>query len=202
MHGILKHDISVTILIILTGFRPYGKNTTNISGKIVDKLELVDLDFQLIKKVLPVIWDLSLISLKNLLTQTNSNPKLVILLGIHESEKFSIEKCGWNFAFGKDVNNKFKLGLIRLNSPFILKSIIDIKKLYSGLKLQDKKKISISNYPGTYLCNYIYYWNLLLSEKKYLVVFIHVPYKIKLNTGIIVIKNLIKTIISTHTNMI
>ena len=189
-------------MIILTGFGPYGKNTTNISGKIVDKLELMDLDFQLIKKVFPVIWDLSLISLKNLLIQTNSNPKLVILLGIHESKKFSIEKYQWNFAFGKDVNNKFKLGLIRFDSPFILKSIIDINKLYSGLQLQDKKKISISNYPGTYLCNYIYYWNLLLSEKKYLVVFIHVPYKIELNTGIIVIKKLIKTIISIHPNMI
>ncbi len=188
--------------MILTGFRPYGRNTTNSSGKIVDKLELPDLDFLLIKKVFPVIWDLSLISLKNLLTHTISKPKLVVLLGIHESKKFRIEKCGWNFAFGKDVNNKVKFGLIRFNSPFILKSILNINKLYSGLQLQDTKNISISNYPGTYLCNYIYYWNLLFSEKKYLVVFIHVPYKIELNTGIMVIKKLIKTIISTHPNMI
>ncbi|MHA1932299.1 MAG: pyroglutamyl-peptidase I family protein [Promethearchaeota archaeon] len=189
-------------MIILTGFGPYDKNTINLSGEIVKNLELSNLDFPLVKKVLPVIWDLSLNYLKNLLTQANSNPKLVILLGIHESRKFLIEKYGWNFAFGKDIKSKFKLGLIQYRSPLILKSILNINKLYSSLQLQDEINISISNYPGMYLCNYIYYWALLLSEKKYPVVFIHIPYKIKLNIGIEIIEKLINTIISTHNTMI
>ncbi len=189
-------------MIILTGFGPYGKNSINLSGEIVEKLELANLDFPLVKKRFPVIWDLSLNSLKNLLTQVNSNPKLVILLGIHESKKFRIEKCGWNFVFGKDIKNKFKLGLIRYNSPFILRTVLNINKLYSYLQLQDKKNISISNYPGMYLCNYIYYWALLLSQQKYPVIFIHIPHKIKLDIGTKVIEKLIKTIIFTHNIMI
>lgn len=189
-------------MIILTGFGQYGKNTLNLSSEIVEKLELSNLDFPLVKKVFPVIWDLSLSSLKNLLSQVNSNPKLVILLGIHESKKFRIEKCGWNFVFGKDIKSKFKFGLIRYNSPFILKTVLNINKLYSYLQIQDKKNISISNYPGIYFCNYIYYWALLLSEQKYPVIFIHIPHKIKLDTGIIMIGKLIKTIISTHNIMI
>jgi pyrrolidone-carboxylate peptidase len=189
-------------LIILTGFGPYSKKTTNVSGEIVKKLELSNLDFSVVKKVFPVSWDLSLNSLRDLISQGDSNPKLVILLGIHEGKKFHIEKYGWNLVFGKDIKNKFKLGLIRYNFPFILRTILNINKIYTYLQLQDKKKISISNYPGLYLCNYIYYWTLLLSENKYPVVFIHIPYKIELNTGIMVIEELIKTIISTHTKMI
>ena len=185
-------------MIILTGFGPYGKNTTNISGEIVKKLELTNLDFIVIKKVFPVNWDSSLYSLRKLLNQVKSQPKLVILLGIHESKKFNIEKCAWNFVFGKDVKNKFKFGMIRFKSPFILRTILNIDK--SFLRLHNKVKISISTYPGMYLCNYIYYWALVISEQKYPVIFIHIPHKIELNTGTKVIEKLIETSLPIHNN--
>ncbi len=187
-------------MIILTGFGPYGKNTTNLSSEIVLKLELSNVDFPVLKKVFPVSWVSSLNSLRNLLTHVTSNPELVILLGIHESKEFHIEKCAWNFVFGKDIKNKFRFGLIRYKSPFILRTVLNIDKSYSYR--HDKVKISISNYPGMYLCNYIYYWALLLSKRKYPVIFIHIPHKIKLDTGIKVIKRLIQTIFSTHNNTI
>jgi len=185
-------------LIILTGFGPYGKNTTNISSEIVKKLELTNLDFTVIKKVLPVSWDSGLYSLRKLLNQVKSKPKLVILLGIHESKKLNIEKYAWNFVFGKDVKNRFKFGLIRFKSPFILRTILNIDKSY--LRLHNKVKISISNYPGIYLCNYIYYWALVISEQKYPVIFIHIPHKIEINTGTKVIEKLIETSLSIHSN--
>lgn len=187
-------------MIILTGFGPYGKNTTNLSSQIVTKLELSNVDLLVVKKFFPVSWDSSLNSLRNLLTHVKSNPKLVILLGIHESKKFHIEKCGWNFVFGKDIKNKFKFGLIRYKAPFILRTILNIDKSY--LYLYDKVKILISNYPGMYLCNYIYYWALLLSEQKYPVIFIHIPHKIELDTGTKVIEKLIQKFLSTHNNMV
>lgn len=189
-------------MIVLTGFGPYGKNSVNLSGEIVKKFEYSSLNLPLVKKVFGVNWDLSLSSLRNLLTHVNPDPKLVILLGIHESKKFHIEKLGWNFAFGKDIKNRIKLGLIQYNSPMKLRTILNINKIYSYLQSEHRKRISISNYPGIYLCNYIYYWGLLLSEKKYPVVFIHIPYKIELSFGIKVIEKLIKTILSTHPNMI
>jgi len=123
-----------------------------------------------------------------------------MLLGIHESKKFLIEKYGWNLVFCKDIKNKFKFGLIRYNSPFILRTILNIDKSYSYL--HDNVKISISNYSGMYLCNYIYYWALLFSEQKYPVIFIHIPHKIELDTGIKVIEKLIQKFLSTHNNMI
>ena len=188
-------------MIFLTGFGPYRKNSVNLSGEIVKKFECSSLNFPVVKKVFYVSWDLSLSSLRNLLTHVKSDPKLVILLGIHEGKNFHIEKLGWNFVFGKDIKNKIKLGLIQYNSPLILRTILNIKKIYSYLQSEDRKNITISNYPGIYLCNYIYYWALLLSEKKYPVVFIHIPYKIELSFGIKVIEKLIKTILSTHPNM-
>ncbi|MHA2035038.1 MAG: pyroglutamyl-peptidase I family protein [Promethearchaeota archaeon] len=188
-------------MIILTGFGPYGKNKTNLSGQIVEKLDLSNLDFPVKKKVFPVIWNTSLRSLKNIITQDISNLKLIILLGIHESKRFNIEKFGWNIVFGKDIKGKFKFGLIQYNTPFLLKTTLNVNKFYSKLQLKEIKQISFSNYPGIYLCNYLYYWALLLSEKKYPVVFIHIPYKIELNTGVKVIENLIKAIISTHLDM-
>jgi pyroglutamyl-peptidase len=187
-------------LIILTGFGPYGKLTTNISGEIVKKLELSNLDLNVIKKVLPVRWDSSLYSLKSLLSQVKPQPKLVILLGIHESKKFNFEKYAWNFVFGKDVKNKFKFGLIRFKSPFMLRTIFNIDKSY--LRLHNKVKISISNYPGIYLCNYIYYWALVISEQKYPVIFIHIPHRIDINTGTDIIERFIKTSLSIHSNII
>ncbi len=188
-------------MIILTGFGPYGRRSFNLSAKIVEKLDLSNLNLPIKKKVFPVIWDLSLNSLNKLLTQGYSDLKLVIHLGIHEGKKFIIEKYGWNFVFGKDMNGKFKFGLIRYKSPLLLKTTLNINKLYSNLHLKDKKQITFSNYPGIYLCNYIYYWSLLLSEKKYLIVFIHIPYKVELNKGIEVIDKLIRTIVSIHPDM-
>ena len=185
-------------MIILTGFGPYGKNSINLSSEIVKKLELSKVDFPVVKSVFPVSWDSSLNSLRNLIASIKSNPKLIILLGIHERKEFHIEKCAWNFVFGKDINNKYKFGLIRYKSPYILRTILNIDKPY----LFDKAKILISNYPGMYLCNYIYYWALLLSEQKYLVVFIHIPHKIELDTGSRIIKILIKTILASHNNTI
>ena len=125
-------------MILLTGFGPYGNNKNNLSGQIVKKLDSSSLDFPLVKLVFPVIWDLSLIFLKNLLIQVKSKQKLLILLGIHESKKFCIEKYGWNFAFGKDIKNKFKLGLIQYNLPFLLRTVLNTNKVYSYLPLKDK----------------------------------------------------------------
>ena len=35
--------------------------------------------------------------------------------------------------------------------------------------------IKISNFPGFYLCNYIYFWALYLSKNNYPAMFIHIP---------------------------
>lgn len=183
-------------MIILTGFEPYGRFKENISGNIVSKLVLAKVQTHIIRKILPVSWDLSLNSYRTLLIQANSDPKLVIMLGIHTKKNYSIEKYGWNFVLGNDINNKVKAGFIKFNTPLFMKSIINIKQVYLISKQISNK--SISFFPGTYVCNYIYYLALLLSKKRYPVLFIHIPYKEELNKGIEVIRGLIEAIISVH----
>lgn len=185
--------------MILVGFGPFGKSARNISGEIVKKIKLRNSNFQLIKKILPVSWKRSIDSYNKLLFSLKAPPKLVILLGVHSKKQIRIEKYGWNVAFGKDIDNRFKFGMIKYIFPFRIKTTLDIKKIYSILK--NKMDISLSNYAGAYLCNYLYYWGLSLSNFKYPVVFIHIPEKADLNLFVKLIKKILKIIIKMHFNV-
>lgn len=187
-------------MIILTGFGPYSEFRRNVSGEIVDKLTLIDPNIRAIKKILPVSWTYSLKLYKRLLTHLDLIPKLVVLLGIHTSKFYHLENFSWNFAFGKDNNNKFKIGLIQYNYHLCLRTILNVNRLYSSLK--NKVNISISYYAGTYLCNYIYYHALSLSNQKYPIIFIHIPYNEEINLGIKKIVKIIETIMSMENNVV
>lgn len=180
-------------MAILTGFGRYGKYEYNLSSEIVKNFKN-KIDNYLIKKViLPVTWRKSIHLYKNLLLQVKNKPNLVILLGVYSNNSLSIEKIAWNFAIGNDIENNVKFGLIRLSSKLYIKSGVNLKKLYSLIR--DKINIRISYYPGLYLCNYLYYWALDLSNRRYPVIFIHIPHNGKLNEYIEKIETLIHLII-------
>ncbi len=180
-------------MIILTGFERYGQYSYNLSSEIVKNFK-EQLDDYLIKKaILPVSWEKSIKIYKEILLKFKKDPKLVILLGIYSNNSISIEKIAWNFAIGNDIENKVKFGLIRLCSKLYIKTGLDLKKLSHIFR--DKISIQISYYPGLYLCNYLYYWALYLSNKRYPVIFIHIPYNGKLNRYIQKIETIIKLII-------
>lgn len=180
-------------MIILAGFERYGRYSYNLSSEIVRNFK-EKLDDYLIKKViLPVAWKKSISLYKDILLRIENNPKLVILLGIYSNNSISIEKIAWNFAIGNDIENKVKFGLIKLHSKLYIKTGLELKKIYSLLR--DKIKIQISSFPGLYLCNYLYYWALYLSKKRYPVVFIHIPHNGKLDRYIQIIDIIIKQII-------
>ena len=84
-----------------------------------------------------------------------------------------LEKLGWNFKIGDDVEKKYLFGPIKMWSSPWNKSPLNFKKIYS--RLDYKTGISISYFPGFYLCNYLYFWALYLSKKQYPVIFIHIP---------------------------
>ncbi|MFX1420287.1 MAG: hypothetical protein ACFE9N_15360 [Promethearchaeota archaeon] len=160
-------------MILLTGFSHYGHYTTNMSSEIVKNIRFVNKRFQILKGIIPVSWDQSIKGYKNLLSKLNRKLSLVILLGIHSSNEIHLEKFGWNFKIGVDVENKFRFGFIKINASPWIKTLLNLNYIYSYL--EDKKLISISYFPGFYLCNYLYYWALYLSKKEYPVIFIHVP---------------------------
>ncbi|MFX1258982.1 MAG: hypothetical protein ACFFAN_14080 [Promethearchaeota archaeon] len=179
-------------MIILTGFRKYGKYSYNLSNDIVKNFK-VNFKDTIIKRVsLPVSWRESIEVYRDILLLKEPNPKLAILLGIHSNNSISIEKFAWNFALGTDITNKAKFGFIRFGSKLHISTILDVKKIYSTLK--DKMKIQISYTPGLFLCNYIYYWALHLASNRYPVIFIHLPYNGKLDEYIKKIEIIIRLI--------
>jgi pyrrolidone-carboxylate peptidase len=162
-------------LIILIGFGPFGKYITNISSHIVDKVPLKLTEFQFKQKIIPVSWSNSIKIYKRLISNQNSRPEIVILLGIHAKKDICLENYAWNFKFGDDLDNQLKFGPIRIFPTPWLKTVLNLKAIYSNL--ENKSDIRISYFPGFYLCNYLYYWALYLSKKEYPVIFIHIPYK-------------------------
>lgn len=183
-------------MIILTGFGPYGKYTTNLSSEIVKKLQFDNEAFQIRREIIPVSWKQSIKSYKTLLSELKSEPDLAVLLGIHSGDMIYLEKFGWNFKVGDDKEKKFKFGPIKVYSPPWIKTTLNLNKIYSNL--EDKTKISISYFPGLYLCNYLYYWALSLSKKEYPVIFIHIPDKGNISEYVQKVKMILRSIIKIH----
>ncbi len=184
--------------LILTGFGPYSHFSTNLSGEIVKRFSFRDDNFSIVKKIIQVSWKRSIRTYKELLFRLTSKQLLVILLGIHLSNKFHIERLGWNFKFGKDIDNKFKFGLVRVYSRPWIKTMLDLNKIYSVI--EDKTNISISHFAGYYLCNYLYYWALHLSNKEYPVIFIHVPNKGNIAENVKKVETISRAIIKIYFN--
>ncbi len=183
-------------MIILTGFGPYGTYKSNLSSEIVKKFFFQNQNFQLKRGIIPVSWKHSVNSYKNLLLELGSKPDLVVLLGIHSSKKYYLEKFGWNFKMGEDIEKKFKIGTIKVCRHLWIKTTIDLDKVFSVVK--DKSNFYISNYAGLYLCNYLYYWALYLSNKEYPVIFVHIPANGTLIESIKKIEIILKAIFKTH----
>jgi pyrrolidone-carboxylate peptidase len=182
--------------LILTGFGPYKNFATNLSSEIAKQFSLKYDEIYLLRKKIPVSWKQSIKSYKLLLSELNNKPDLVVLLGIHSSKEFHLEKFGWNIKFGVDNEKSFKFGPIKLYSLPWIKTILDLRDIYSNL--EDKLFISISNFPGLYLCNYLYYWALYLSKKQYPVIFIHIPARGDLSEIIKKVKFILVAIIKSY----
>jgi pyroglutamyl-peptidase len=183
-------------LIILTGFGAYGKYKSNLSGEIAKEFTSRYNKFQIEKAILPVSWKQSIDLYKRMLLKIKYNPDLVILLGIHSSKKYHLENYGWNLKMGEDIEGKFKIGLIKVYSHPWIKTMINLNNLLSAIK--DNSSFNISNYAGSYLCNYLYYWALFLSRKKYPVIFIHIPAIDNLTEGTKKVELVLSAILKTH----
>ena len=167
-------------MIILTGFEKFGEYPLNISEKIVRDFPENFEGFLFTTKVLPVSWKGSIKDYERTLYILKSDPRLIILTGIYSGKKILIERCGWNLAFGLDNENKFRIGIVKFKKFLRLKSILNVEKIITNMK--STKNISLSSYAGLFLCNYIYYWALLLAKGNYPVIFIHLPIKGNINS--------------------
>jgi pyrrolidone-carboxylate peptidase len=182
--------------IVLTGFGPFGGSKLNISSEIVRNFPSKLQNLPIVKKKLQVSWEKSIKAYISLQACLKREPLLVVLLGIHSHKNYHIEKYGWNFRFGQDIERIFKFGPIMYNLLSKIKTILDVKQIFSAL--QDHSNMLISVFPGFYLCNFIYFSALYMSNQEYPVIFIHIPESEELTKGIMNIENLIRTIIKIH----
>ncbi len=180
-------------LIILTGFGPFTKAYRNLSGEIVKNFPSKIKKYPIIKRILPVSWKRCIESYKSLIATLESKPKLVVLLGIHSNKDFHLEKFSWNYKFGQDIDNTFKFGMIKHCFSFRIKTILNTNNIFYNLR--DKMNILVSRFPGLYLCNFIYYWALKISNQEYPAIFVHIPESGELNKSIKNIEMIIRAIL-------
>ena len=160
-------------LILLTGFEKFGKLNHNLSASIVSKFPNYIEDFQIEKVILPVKWKSCLDQLHKKLASNPSIPNLILLTGIHNKKYISVEKRALNFQLGIDEEGHFRCRFINLKSPLSIMSNVNFTKLLKISK--DDKLFNLSDYPGLFLCNYIYYNALNYYKQESYVVFIHFP---------------------------
>ena len=182
--------------ILLTGFEKFDKLSSNLSSDIVRSFDDKYLQYSIEKIILPVSWKRSVESYLEFLKSTKLKPYLVILMGIHSKKRIYLEKLSLNLAFGKDVDGFYKMGFINIKKSIKFNTILNIKEIYKALK--NSLRLSISYFPGFYLCNYIYYWALNFSKNKYPVIFIHIPRKGKLEDNLSHIKKIIEEILKIY----
>ncbi|MFX0027817.1 MAG: hypothetical protein ACFE8B_01285 [Candidatus Hermodarchaeota archaeon] len=179
-------------MIIVTGFGPYGNYVENVSSLIIQALEITDFETEVRKEIIPVSWKFSIKMYKRVLNSSTSKPRLVILTGIHSSKRYYLEKIGLNFAFGNDIDNYFKFGVIEYKLNLWLKTTLDISRIYAILK--NNIDVRLSYFAGLYICNYIYFLALSFSRNRYPVLFIHIPHKESVHRGKEIISKIIRTI--------
>jgi pyrrolidone-carboxylate peptidase len=179
-------------LIVLTGFGPFANYKENISCSIIQSLKFNNNNLEIKKLILSVNWKYSINKYKKFLNKQLVLPQFVILLGIHSKRYYLMESYAWNFAFGNDIDNHIKFGFIKWKLNLWLKTQFNIDKILSILS--NRINIKCSYFPGFYLCNYIYYWAILLSRKQYPVLFIHIPQDENLKNGTEIIYKIIQNI--------
>jgi len=180
--------------ILLTGFEKFDNFSSNLSGEIVRYFDDKIQQYSIEKLILPVSWKRSVKVYLEFLKSIQFKPYLVVLMGIHSKKRIYLEKRALNWGFGKDVDGFYKMGFINIKKPLKINTILNLKKIYKVLK--NSLKLSISHYPGFYLCNYVYYWALDISKNKYPVLFIHIPRKGKLEDYLSYIKRIIEEILN------
>lgn len=176
----------------MTGFQkfpPYQVNCTEELVKIIrnNPMEFQDKKaFEIVTEILKVSWQDSFPPMANAIKQTK--PNAIISFGIGTTE-IELEKRAIKVFSGTDVDGKFPPALTDINGAN------EYLTTFSESVLQEMKakidnispnlSCKIDNHCGCYLCNYLFYRTLHLTQKNnedIPVLFIHVPQDKNLKT--------------------
>jgi pyroglutamyl-peptidase len=163
--------------ILVTAFGPFAGRSENASSLAL--LELKNAFPAIRTRVLPVDSVIAPARLKQALHSIR--PDTVILLGeAAGSESIRLESTAWNelnFKIPDTAGRQPESRAIYPDSPAILRATLPIKKLQAQLKA-NSHVVTLSNNPGRYLCNQVFYVALEWMRIRALpcpVGFIHLP---------------------------
>ena len=148
-------------MILITAFEPFGGKTWNASEMILKQLPN-----HYDKCVLPVALDASKHKIDNLIIDQYDT---IVMLGEADRTELSLEAFAYNEINMRIPDNEgIQLKGAKIGTEPYYQTPFDLAML-------EKPGIQISNDPGRYLCNYVYY---LMGMKHPKVLFIHVSAKL------------------------
>ncbi|MEM3616279.1 MAG: pyroglutamyl-peptidase I [Candidatus Methanomethylicia archaeon] len=170
------------MVVVLTGFEPYGRESYNPSGVVAEKFNGLNImGEEVVGRVLPVSYKRVPEILENLIS--SFKPKVILSLGLApRSPCIRVERVAINIMDSSPDNDGYSPvdEFIVKDGPAAYFSTIPIKAIVKRL-LDSGIPAIISNSAGTYLCNYVMYLSLHYMFRFGVsgrAGFIHIPYTI------------------------
>ncbi len=163
--------------ILITAFGSFLKNNINSSLECMNELPSSIDGAEIIKYELPISYIGARVKMLALVEE--KTPDLVISMGLAASrDSISLETRAYNLMDSKVPDNDgniFNNTKIDKNEKNYINSQLDLLKIKNDLKSK-YTFINISNDPGRYVCNTVYFTSLSMQIKNNMKsVFIHLP---------------------------
>ncbi|MEG1527974.1 MAG: pyroglutamyl-peptidase I [Clostridia bacterium] len=158
------------MLVLVTGFTPFGKEVVNPSYLAVKNLPSVIEGANIIVREITTDFSRSFEELNALISQYN--PDIIINVGQSGNSKaIAIEKVGLNYKIKENVGDADYLIFGGQTAYF---ATLPVENIVEAIKKADIPVV-LSLSAGSYVCNSVLY-RLLQQNKRYINGFIHVPY--------------------------
>ncbi|GAB5491529.1 MAG: pyroglutamyl-peptidase I [Phototrophicaceae bacterium] len=145
------------MVILVTGFEPFGKMIDNPSQSIIEHL-LKQNKPNIFAQVLPVDYQLAGKQLLSLIHDLN--PDAVVMLGLAQGRKhISLERIAININDANMPDNEGKLvrgKKIANDAPVGYWSTLPLEEFYQAVE-SASIPVKYSNHAGAYLCNHVMY---------------------------------------------
>ncbi len=166
--------------VLVTGFSPFGGESTNPSADVALALDGQVIEGRtVVSVVLPCVFDEAIETLKKALKKTK--PELVICLGQAGGRAaITVERVAINVDDARIPDNE---GVSPIDRPIVKRgpvgywSSLPIKSIVLALR-ESGLPAEVSQTAGTFVCNHVFYGLMHLLRKKKGVRggFIHIPY--------------------------
>ncbi|ENN73675.1 hypothetical protein HUJ04_004608 [Dendroctonus ponderosae] len=161
-------------VVLVTGFGPFGEHAVNASWEAVSLLPGTIAGCTIVKQEIPVLYR----QVEEIVPRLwhRYNPKLVVHVGVSSATReIQIETCANKKGYKRaDIEDTCPAnGQVCYGQADTIQTSLCARTICERLNQDSTWKASISNDPGRYLCEFIYYVSLSHNNQRTL--FVHVP---------------------------